>query len=244
MNTNKTSSVTTTITPTMQLVNKSNNQVISSSGTSMTAKSTQFIYFSLSDIIESGETITSYKLKFAQVGSSQEEMILYKSDASRIIYDIGYKMMHTGNELASYREVDITNAVINSNGETMYFAIVCNSSTGVGLYTGTATPATRRPKKIVNKVIDNDFVKNQQFLTGKTKDNDQYSINIRNGKFLYQMNLVSTYAEYMPTSLDICYNPSYFNQVFETGLPKGWKFNYFQKVTTSGSNFLLQVYFA
>ena len=170
MYTNKTTSSTTTITPTMQLVNKTTNAVISSSGESMTAKSTQFIYFSLSDIIPSGETITSYKLKFAQTGTQQDEMFLYKSNEARILSSTSYKMRYSGTALAGYREVDITDEIINSNGETLYFAIVCNTIAGVGIYTGSASVNARRPKKIIDKVLDNDFVKNQQFLTGKKKN--------------------------------------------------------------------------
>ena len=222
----------------MKKVHINTAKVISSSGTTQNADENHMIHFSLQVNLSSYESEQKVYLRFRQSNTNINEALLYLSNDK---YFNGYEFAYLNcvmDGTAIYREVDITKFFIDDS-ELKYFSIEC--PTGLILYTSDAATGYK-PELRIEKLEANDLLPHQSEISGSVGD-DQYKINLRNGKLYYDKNLLSVKTKGSSIDLAISYRPekketNLVTGNIYTGLGYGFKFNYQQLVYSSGSNYI------
>ena len=129
--------ITTTVDAgvSMSLVSKTNLTVITNTATLMPINNTQFIHLSFTFDVSSYVSYQSIKLRFLQASTSTNTIYVYKSNSLRIIESTRYETTFYTEGSNTYREVDVTDEVLSSKGNTIYLAIVSNDTSFISLYT-------------------------------------------------------------------------------------------------------------
>ena len=228
----------TTPSLSMEVVNKTTLAVVSRTDlTKAEATRREKICFTLTPSIEDYETAYKIKLRFRQVNISTSSGIVYETDENRRELTWNQPLDYVVIDGVVYREVDLTMA-FKGEYKRKYFSI---QTIGPNLYTSEAG-TNYRPELIVEFIPDNDLIKHQVSIDGSLKD-DVFNVNIRNGKLLYKKNLMDVKTSVSTISLDMMYHSNHktkttFGNGINTGLGKGFKFNYHQQVYKVGDEYV------
>jgi hypothetical protein len=223
----------------MKKVHKSTLAVSGSGSTSLVANSTYMIHFSLDIPTNNYDSVYKIKLRFRQLNTNTYDAYLYDSTDAYITTGWYKKFDYRQIGSVVYREIDLTGYFKHCTGQTKYFSIKCDSE--LSLYTDSASTGYK-PELVVEKIQSNDLLKHQVVLDGGVGD-DQYKVNIRSGKLFYNKYLLGIKTTKSEISLGISYNienrkMTTLGTSINTGLGKGFKFNYQQYVYPSGTNYI------
>ncbi|MBE6132912.1 MAG: RHS repeat-associated core domain-containing protein [Erysipelotrichaceae bacterium] len=216
----------------MKTINKNTLAVVSTSGTTMTSNSSQFINFSVSHTMSDLYSYKSIKVRFKQEGTSIVDADVYQSSSGYILSSKLGKANVISTSNGYYREVDLTNVLLANNSTTMYFAIVTSST--LKLHTNSST---YKPELVIEYLEDDPSIKNQKFLSGQTCSKDQYNINVRTGELNYGIGLFDISSRFIPFKLDLHYTTRSITNS-NIGFPTGWKLNAHQYIYQDSSNFI------
>ena len=232
--------IKTTEYPTLGMVEVDTRtfNVTKSSGTTMTADDHHMIHFSIETMLESMENVQRVILRFRQGNVNNDNVYLRLStDKFFNSNEISYMDLVEEDNI-TYREVDLTD-YFTCESKLRYFSILCSSS--LILYTSAASTGYC-PKLIFEKIKKSDFIPNQAELTGSVGE-DRYKVNLCSGKLYYDKHLISVKTKGSMMNLSMSYkmesrNSNTIKTGFETGLGKGFKFNYQQLIYQSGTNYI------
>ena len=236
--------ITTTTRPIlgMKQINKNTLQVVNSSGTTMQCNSNQFIFFSLTTLIEGFSSYPEVKLRFKSTTSDDGTIGLYKADANYLVSLTSYSIKMLTIDGSTWFEADITDAFVNDNKEAVYFAICLESGVSATVY-NESSGTSNAPQLIVNKIEKTKNVKYQKHLSGSSSDSDLYNVNLRTGELTYSINLMNIESNHLPLNLMLNYDErnltnSTVNGNISTKFPIGWRLNYQQFIYVSGNNYI------
>lgn len=223
---------------TMEEVNKSTKRIVSRTDyTKVTSAVRNKIWFDVTVSAGNYENIHSIKLRFRQQNLASGNAVVYESNSSYVDSTTKLPLDYVIEDGVIYREVDLTTIFSNGYG-TKYFSIL---TSGICLYTPQAA-SEYRPKLIIEVIPELDYMKHQISIEGSIKD-DLYSIDVRTGKLNYTKKLLDVKTPLSMISLGMSYNLNYKNTKtlstgINTGLGKGFKFNYQQYVYKSGNDYI------
>ena len=218
----------------MKVINRNTHTVVSTSGTTMTSNSSQYIYFTFNKsqlFLNDYENYHSIKVRFRQEGTSETDANVYLINSGYSLSSKHYKTIVIGTEHGYYREVDLTELLLEENSDELAFGFVSNSS--LTLHTKSST---YKPILLINTIEDDPSIKNQKFLTGQTCSKDQYGVNVRTGELSYGINLFSISNRFIPLNIDLNYTTRSLSSS-NVGFPTGWKLNAHQYIYSSGNNY-------
>ena len=218
----------------MKVINRNTHTVVSTSGTTMTSNSSQYIYFTFNKsqlFLNDYENYHSIKVRFRQEGTSETDANVYLINSGYSLSSKHYKTIVIGTEHGYYREVDLTELLLEENSDELAFGFVSNSS--LTLHTKSST---YKPILLINTIEDDPSIKNQKFLTGQTCSKAQYGVNVRTGELNYGINLFSISNRFMPLNIDLNYTTRSLSSS-NVGFPTGWKLNVHQYIYSSGNNY-------
>ena len=124
-------------------------------------------------------------------------------------------------------EVDITKYIVGKEEQTFYFGISSEGNYPVYLTSYDAPYLTINYKESAN------LLSHRNMLEGSVGDKISYGVDIRNGALLINKRLYQLDGCLMPINLSLVYSNFNSGITVEEGLPLGWKFNYFQKLSES-----------
>ena len=130
-------------------------------------------------------------------------------------------------------EIDLTKHVIDKLTSDVYFSIRTTNSM-FSVYSLNASTVNLRPEVTLEVVDAAQGIKQQKYILGSVGRGGSYRLNVRNGKLNYVKELFSYGGNLMPLNLSLVYNVLNVNSnvvnFLETGMPKGWMFNYSQYI--------------
>ena len=214
----------------MKMVYRNSPTVANTNQTISTANSTYMIHFCLAPSIFQYDGIHEMRLRFKQSGTTQAAAKIVLSTDAYINQSWEKPLDYVVEGSEVYREVDLAE-FFGGSTEEKYFSIICNQE--LKLYTSLAA-TEYKPQLRICKIESNDLIKNQIYLEGSIKE-DNYKVNIRTGKMYYDKELISAKTSNSEIVLGISYNIENNNELtlnssVNTGLGKGFKFNYQQIV--------------
>ena len=215
----------------MQTINKNTLAVVSTSGTTMTSNSSQYIYFKIKQGMLNYRSYKSIKVRFKQEGTSIVNADVHLINSGYILSNTKFKTRVVNTSNGYYREVDLTETLLSNPYTFVGFGIVTSSS--LTLHTNSSTYA---PQLVMEYLEDDPSIKNQKFLTGQTCSKDQYGVNVRTGELNYGINLFSISNRFMPLNIDLNYTTRSLSSS-NVGFPTGWKLNVHQYIYSSGNNY-------
>ena len=222
----------------MVKVDMNTAKVVESKRTQLDINSKYMIHFRLDVFLSNFDNAHRLILRFRQDGDNKQPVYLVRSTEGYLNYNDVKQLYYVEEGNTIYREVDITGYFTNDS-TAKYFAIT--SEIGLSLYTSSA-PTGYCPELRMEKIGENDFLPNQAELDGNV-GNDNYKINLRSGKLYYDKHLLSVETTDSIINLSMSYsmaakNTTVIKYGYETGLGRGFKFNYQQIVYESGNNYI------
>ena len=173
-------------------------------------------------------SIKSIKLKLKSTSSSNVSLKMYHHYGEYM--DGSYEMETTNGGSEGVYELNLLSLLCTDNylhmSGTVYYGFQFTQS--VILYTKNAD-ASYKPQLIIEYIDDCESIVNQKMIDGSAGRALNYSINARSGRPTFVKSLLSINTTIMPINLGLYFDPLKCNETLSQ-LPKGWKFNYDQRV--------------
>ncbi len=201
------------------------------------------------DLLPKYARITSATLEFVSDDATSSQIkvkpLILQDDGT---FELGKEI----DEVASYYDdvlldqfsyFNVTKTLSQSNNGEHYFAIGKDDEiTGyLGLPTANNSLNYLRPKLVIDYLPYDEFGKDRSIVNGSIGAYDTYSVDLLSGKLEATKFLAKTTGEKMQASLGMTYMPNNADSTkingYETGLPKGWKFNVLQYLFQDGENY-------
>ena len=221
---------------TLTLINKNTMNAINSSQTTMSLTSSQAIYFSCRIPNQDYKSFKKVYLRFKQTSSHSSEVKVYNAsyDAISKKYLIGMELFDSRiieTDDTYYREVDITNYYLSNLGSTIELMLVVTN--GIVTIENDLTDLDNAPKIVSEEIEEDPFIENQKYLETQVSPFDKFLVNIRNGEIKGKVNLFSLCQGLLNLSLNYSTKDT-LNSSYPS-MPRGWKFNYQQKISYDSS---------
>ena len=132
-------------------------------------------------------------------------------------------------------ELDITELFAEDTNGHKFISIA--SKTAMHFYTHD-TPDECKPMLIVEYFDLQTTLSKEQRIPLNVGEGISSAVDVRSGVVHLTKELLSFGGEHMPLNLTAIYNGASSDTVIFNGMPKGWKFNYHQKVVKTGNTFV------
>lgn len=180
------------------------------------------------DMFHKYTSIKSIKLKLKSTLSSNVSLKMYHHYGEYM--DGSYEMETTNGGSEGVYELNLLSLLCTDNylhmSGTVYYGFQFTQS--VTLYTKNAA-TSYKPQLIIEYIDDCESIINQKMIDGSAGRALNYSINARSGRPTFVKSLLSINTTVLPINLGLYFEPLKYNESLSY-LPKGWKFNYDQKV--------------
>ncbi len=201
------------------------------------------------DLLPKYARITSATLEFVSDDATSSQIkvkpLILQADGT---FELGKEI----DEVASYYDdvlldqfsyFNVTKTLSQSNNGEHYFAIGKDDAITGYLELPTADNSLNylRPKLVIDYLPYDEFGKDRAKVNGSIGAYDTYSVDLLSGKLEATKFLAKTTGEKMQASLGMTYMPTDCQSTmvngYETGLPKGWKYNAMQYLFQDGENY-------
>ena len=222
----------------MKKVEIATSRVVDSGKTQLSINSRYMIHFSLSTNLANFDSAYRIILRFRQANQNNDDVYLARSTEGYLNTPDVDLFNYVVEGSTVYREVDITSYFVKEN-TAKYFAILCD--TDLLLYTSTASNGYK-PELRIEKISEDDLLPHQAELEGSIS-NDLYKVNLRSGKLYYDKHLLSVQSQNSVMNLSMSYSVANRNLKtiktgYNTGLGRGFKFNYQQLLYANGNEYI------
>ena len=143
-----------------------------------------------------------------------------------------------GIEGSDYSEVDLTKYLFTSasvlKSGTLYFGLYSETES-LAVYM-TNSNVESRPELVVEYIDECQGLLNQKTVDGNVSQSLNYSVNVRTGKPTFTKSLLTINTLAFPINLGLYFDSSLKNT--SSGyMPKGWRFNYQQKLVSNSDGY-------
>lgn len=215
----------------MKQIDKSTSKVVKDDSDIMYINSTNNVWFNISFNNNDEYWYSGIYLKIKVFQTTAEKVTMKESTDIYLNMSEDYPVYQLKEGNDTYLYIDLTYVLMNSKGEASYFSLMTTSGS-VGVYTDKAT-LVNRPSIDLMYIKENEYHKKQQNISGSSNGSDQYSVNIRNKRLKYSVNLFEEKNSINPLILDLQYSQEDVN---EPGLIGKWRFNYYQTIRSIDGN--------
>ena len=136
---------------------------------------------------------------------------------------------------SNYIETDISKYILDQPANMYYFSLFAKNT---GYIFNESAIDGQKPELIVEYIDTDQGLINQKYISGSVGGRQNYSINVRNGQPFLSKKLLELGGMLQPLNLTLEYNGlNTTSRIFES-MPRGWKFNYQQKIQKYSSHCL------
>ncbi len=130
-------------------------------------------------------------------------------------------------------EIEILSDCDESQLSSDFFA--CLFLSDITIYTDSAAK-TYRPQLIVEYIDDKESILNQKTVGGSVGRALNYNVNVRTGRPIFTKSLLNINTTVLPINLSLYFDPLKATEI-DFYMPKGWRFNYQQRVIKNGEEY-------
>ena len=204
----------------------------SADGTKCSFTYNKGLYFKIDfDAFHKYASIKSIKIRFQATTTGIGRTIDLRSVNST--NDLGNSLGIYGIDADGIFECEVLDRCYSNHVGSKMFA--CLFTTEGTIYANNAAQ-NLRPQLIVEFVDDKESIINQKKIDGSAGRALNYSINVRTGRPTFTKLLFSNITTVVPINLGICFDPLKATET-EGYLPKGWRFNYNQTITSNNEGY-------
>ena len=211
---------------------KYNNNSISDSTSSVILGSGNKLVLKIKiNKLEKYNRINSIKLKIKPSISDESKDIVLTKVVS-FDNDTGNKTKKFSKSESGIYEVELADFIVGQEANTFYFKISSEGAHSVAVNSNDSPYLNLNYFELAKSLIS------RETLNGSVGSTVSYGIDLRNGGYIVKKSLYHLEGCLMPINLNLVYSSYVGHKIAQEGLPLGWKFNYFQKLTFSNDNIL------